>query len=141
MHSKLSHSVSKKDLLRKYQAHQQDNQQLQAEALQEAQRLAAIMTQDFGASQVWLVGPLVYHRFQAGMPLEFVVAGLSPAQYLDALAHVQRQSALTVVLINLAEADSWTQLAMQNAPCVLSSGSGSNAVVRTSISPAAPSLR
>jgi hypothetical protein len=108
MNRKIEYGLYKPGLLRRRQQHQQRQHALQERALAEAARLARMLVAEFGAEAVYALGPLTYHAFADGMPLELAVVGLTADGFARALAHVKHDSALPVELIDLAQADSWT---------------------------------
>ena len=109
MHAKISHSVHKKDLLLKRQEQQEETQQRQNAAMREARRLAEILCAEFGASTVFLIGPLTYNAYQDGMTLELAAEGIPAGVFGRALAHLKHISSLPVDVIDLSQADCWTR--------------------------------
>ncbi len=108
MHPKITHRFHKKDVLLKYQQHQENIHTLQKSARQEATRLAHLLIDKFAVRAVYLIGPLTYEQYQEGMPLELAAEGLSKDVYGIALAHLRHSSTYDIELIDLAQADSWT---------------------------------
>jgi len=113
MNIKVSHAIHKKELLLHYQEQQQKERQFQETALQEAQRLALMLVEHFGIERVYLVGPLAYEKFSAGMKLELALEGIPAGAYASALGHLKQNSTFEVDLIDLRQADPWTKRALK----------------------------
>lgn len=113
MNIKISHAIHKKELLLQYQEQQQKERQFQEAALHEAQRLAIILAEQFGIERVYLVGPLAYEQFSAGMKLELALEGIPAGAYASALGHLKQNSIFEVDLIDLQQADTWTKRALR----------------------------
>ncbi|GAK54979.1 DNA polymerase, beta domain protein region [Candidatus Vecturithrix granuli] len=113
MNIKVSHAIHKKELLLQYQEQKQKERQLQETALQEAQRLALMLVEQFGIERVYLVGPLAYNKFTAGMKLELALEGIPTGTYASALGYLKQSSTFELDLIDLQQADTWTKLALK----------------------------
>jgi len=122
MHAKISHSLHKKELLAMRQTQQHEVQQRQTDAMREAQRLAQVLSAEFGIHTVWLIGPLTYGQHQDGMPLELAVDGVSTETLDRALASLKCLSAMPIDLIDLAHADGWTRQRAAAAGKLLTKG-------------------
>lgn len=113
MNPKISHAIHKKELLLHYQEQQQKERQFQETALHEAQRLALVLVEQFGIERVYLVGPLAYEKFSAGMKLELALEGIPAGAYASAFGHLKQNSTFELDLIDLHHADSWTKRALK----------------------------
>ena len=113
MNTKVSHAIHKKELLLHYQEQKQKERQFQENALQEAQRLALMLVEQFGVERVYLAGPLAYNKFSAGMKLELALEGIPAGAYAEAIGHVKQSSTFEVDLIDLHQADAWTKRALK----------------------------
>jgi predicted nucleotidyltransferase len=109
MHTKISHSLHKKDLLLKYQEQKQQKQSLQDRALAEARRIARSLVAEYHAQMVYVFGPLSYGEFREGMSIELAVEGMPPEMFAGAVAYVKQEVVFTFELTELAQADSWTR--------------------------------
>lgn len=113
MNVKVSHAIHKKELLLQYQEQKQKERQFQESALQEAQRLALMLVEQFGIERVYLVGPLAYNKFNAGMKLELALEGIPAGAYASALGHLKQHSTFELDLIDLQQADTWTKRSLR----------------------------
>lgn len=114
MNIKVAHSLHKKDLLLKYQEHKQRENELQQEAFREAQRLAALLVEEFSVDRVYLIGPLAYNKFSPGMKLELAAEGILAGMYPKASAYLKHKSTFEVDLIDLHQTDAWTKRSVQD---------------------------
>lgn len=73
--------------------HQQKQRQaVVAIAWQQAEKIAACLKQEFGATQVIVFGSLVRDRFTEASDLDVAVADVPPARYFEAVARVNELS-------------------------------------------------
>ncbi|PSB13047.1 DNA polymerase subunit beta [filamentous cyanobacterium CCP2] len=72
------------------QRQQEMNQRFALQARQEAQQMADVLVQQFGATQVILFGSLAKGRFTAESDIDLAVEGIEPAQFFAALASANR---------------------------------------------------
>jgi hypothetical protein len=119
MTSKIVYRMHKKDFLLKYQGHKRAHQQFQAEALAEAQVLATILVEEYGAQCVYAFGPLTYGEFSEGMSIELAVEGISSDRLASALGQLKQHSAFGVDVIDIAHADSWAKRAILEKGTIL----------------------
>lgn len=79
------------------------NQRLAQQARRDAERIAAMLRQTFGATRVILFGSLVTGRFAADSDIDLAVDGLAPADYFPALAEAGKLTEFPVDLKPLGE--------------------------------------
>jgi predicted nucleotidyltransferase len=72
------------------QRQQEMNQRFALQARQEAQQMADVLVQQFGATQVILFGSLAKGRFTAESDIDLAVEGIEPVQFFAALASANR---------------------------------------------------
>lgn len=119
MMPKTVYSMHKKDFLLKYQEHKRAHQQFQAKVFEEAQILATILVEEYGARCVYAFGPLTYGEFSEGMSIELAVEGISSDRLASALGHLKQHSAFGVDVIDIAHADSWAKWAILEKGTIL----------------------
>ncbi|WP_416672233.1 nucleotidyltransferase family protein [Egbenema bharatensis] len=69
---------------------QEMNHQCAQKSRQEAQQMAEVLVQQFGATQVILFGSLARGRFTAESDIDLAVAGIAPSEFFTALAAANR---------------------------------------------------
>lgn len=79
------------------------NRRLAQQARRDAERIAAMLREKFGATRVVLFGSLVTDRFSANSDIDLAVDGLAPADYFLALAEAGKLTGFPVDLKPLGE--------------------------------------
>ncbi|MCS6883009.1 MAG: nucleotidyltransferase domain-containing protein [Oscillochloridaceae bacterium] len=74
------------------------DRRLARQARADAEAIAAMLRQRFGASRVVLFGSLARNRFTADSDIDLAVAGLAPEDYYRAIAEASKLSAFPVDL-------------------------------------------
>ncbi len=74
----------------RWRRQQEMNRQCAQAARQEAQQMAEVLVQQFGATQVILFGSLARGRFTAESDIDLAVAGIAPTEFFTALAAANR---------------------------------------------------
>lgn len=79
------------------------NRRLAQQARLDAERIAAMLREQFGATRIILFGSLVTDRFTANSDIDLAVDGLAPADYFSALAEASKLTDFPVDLKPLGE--------------------------------------